>query len=79
MNSELEMCQVTASDIQKRIQEALEHQGRDAAKRLQVVVEGSRITLRGKVHSWAQHQAAQGAAWAAPGVSSVKNELTLEP
>lgn len=79
MKNDLETCQTAAIDIQRRIQEALEKQAHNTAKRLEVMVEGSRVTLRGKVHSWAQHQAAQSAAWAAPGISCVKNELTLEP
>lgn len=70
---------VSPSDVQKRIQEALERQVQREAKRLLVIVDGSRVTLRGKVHSWAERQAAQGAAWGAPGISTVVNELTLEP
>jgi len=36
------------------------------------------VTLHGKVHSWTERQAAQQAAWFAPGVSSVKNDLLIQ-
>ena len=70
---------VSTTDVQKKIQDALARQAETEAKQLQVIVEGSRVTLRGKVHSWVERQAAQGAAWAAPGVTNVVNELALAP
>ena len=36
------------------------------------------VTLRGKVHSWTERAAVQGAAWSAPGVNRVVNELKVE-
>lgn len=70
---------VSTTDVQKKIQEALARQAETEAKQLQVLVDGSRVTLRGKVHSWVERQAAQGAAWSAPGVTNVVNELALAP
>jgi len=35
--------------------------------------------LRGKVGSLAERAAVCGAAWSAPGISSVVNELTVHP
>jgi osmotically-inducible protein OsmY len=35
------------------------------------------VTLRGKVHSWSERTAAQGAAWSAPGITQVVNELQV--
>jgi osmotically-inducible protein OsmY len=70
---------VSTSDVQKKIQEALARQAETEAQQLQVLVDGSRVTLRGKVHSWVERQAAQGAAWSAPGVTNVVNELALAP
>jgi osmotically-inducible protein OsmY len=31
------------------------------------------------VHSWAERNAAQGAAWSAPGITLVVNELRVQP
>lgn len=68
---------VASSDIRKGIQEALQrHADREAGK-IQVFVDGSRVTLRGKVDSIADMHAVTGAAWSAPGVASVINELTV--
>jgi osmotically-inducible protein OsmY len=70
---------VTPSDVEKSIHDALVRQAEREAKQLQVKVEGSCVTLSGKVHSWSERRAAQGAAWAAPGVATVVNELKVEP
>jgi osmotically-inducible protein OsmY len=64
-------------DVKRSIEQALVRHAEREAKHLDVLVDGSRVTLRGKVHSVAERQAAQGAAWSAPGVSSVSNELVL--
>lgn len=50
-----------------------------AACSLTGVVHGSEVTLRGRVDSLAEHSAVFGAAWSAPGVSSVVNELKVRP
>ena len=68
---------VSTSDVQKKIQEALARQAETEAQQLQVLVDGSRVTLRGKVHSWVERQAAQGAAWSAPGITNVVNEVKV--
>jgi len=40
--------------LQERIQEALTRQAMREARRIEVSVEGSEVTLRGHVHSWAE-------------------------
>jgi osmotically-inducible protein OsmY len=71
--------QLRAGDIAANIERALERQARREAQRIEISVDGSYVTLRGKVHSWAERQAAQGVAWSAPGVANVTNELTVVP
>jgi osmotically-inducible protein OsmY len=44
---------------------------------VKVAVNGSEVTLSGRVHSWAESTAAAGAAWSAPGVTRVVNELDI--
>ncbi len=68
---------VSPVDIQKGIEGALTRHAEREARHLQVLVDGSRVTLKGRVHSWAESQAAQGAAWSAPGVTRVDNQLVL--
>ncbi len=69
--------QVTSASISQRIQGALERQADREAKNIEVIVSGHSVTLKGQVHSWAERTAAQGAAWSAPGITSVVNELRV--
>ena len=64
-----------AIDLSRKIQEALTRQALLEAKQIQVDVDGTTVKLSGKVHSWQEREAAQGVAWAAPGVHAVINEL----
>ena len=68
---------VRPADVEKKIHDALARQAEREAKHVAVAVNGSQVTLRGKVHSWAERKAVQGAAWAAPGVAVVVNDLTV--
>ena len=69
--------QVAPANIKQRIQGALERQAEREAKNIEVIVSGHSVTLKGQVHSWAERTAAQGAAWSAPGITSVVNELRV--
>ena len=68
---------VTPANIKNRIQGALERQADREAKNIEVIVSGHSVTLKGQVHSWAERTAAQGAAWSAPGITNVVNELRV--
>lgn len=65
--------------LSKRIKEALTRQVEREAKRIEITVDGSVVTLRGPVHSWAERNAVEGVIWSAPGVSRVNSQLTVEP
>ena len=67
----------TPGDVARRIEDALTRQAVREAKRVQVDVFGSTVTLRGNVHSWQERDAVQGAAWSAPGVLQVVNDLHI--
>ena len=69
---------VKADIVEGRIREALERQADREARRIEVGVAGTAVTLRGKVHTLAERQAAQGAAWSAPGVTRVVNDILVE-
>jgi len=66
------------ANLSVRIQDALMRQAMREAKRIDVSVDGGTVTLRGRVHSWAERNAAEGTTWSAPGVSRVDNQLTIE-
>lgn len=66
------------TNLSDRIQDALVRQAMREAKRIEVAMDGSEVTLKGQVHSWAERSAAEGASWSAPGVSRVNNQLTVQ-
>jgi osmotically-inducible protein OsmY len=69
---------VVPSDVERRLRDALVRQARHEAEQIDITVSGSQVNLRGKVHSWADFNAAQHAAWSAPGVTSVMNDLMVQ-
>ncbi len=66
-----------AGDLSRKIEDALTRQAVREAKHIQVDVQGSTVKLSGTVHSWQESDAAQGVAWAAPGVLTIINELRV--
>jgi osmotically-inducible protein OsmY len=68
---------VTAGDLAAKIERALARQAQREARHIEISVNGTDVTLRGQVHSWAERRAAQGVAWSAPGVGSVTNDLKV--
>jgi osmotically-inducible protein OsmY len=48
----------------------------DAAS-IHVETDGGNVTLSGKVHSWSEREEVIRAAWAAPVVHRVQNDLTV--
>lgn len=69
--------QAAPVNIAARIRDALTRHAETEAKNIDVAVNGAVVTLRGKVHSWSERAAVQGAVWSAPGISQVVNELQV--
>jgi osmotically-inducible protein OsmY len=69
----------TPANLAHRIHEALARHAEHEAKHIEVEVDGAVVTLRGRVDSWAERAAAAGATWSAPGVSSVVNQIRVQP
>jgi osmotically-inducible protein OsmY len=66
-----------ALELAAGIEQALKRQAEREARRVPIVVDGATVTLRGRVNSWQERNAAAGAAWSAPGVRSVINEVQV--
>ncbi|MES2183136.1 MAG: BON domain-containing protein [Pseudomonadota bacterium] len=69
---------VAPVDVENSIHDALVRQAENESRQVHVSVQGNAVTLRGKVASWVEHAAVQAAAWSAPGVASVLNNVVVE-
>jgi osmotically-inducible protein OsmY len=67
----------TPENLTRRITDAMERNAKLDAESVQVESVNGTVTLRGEVSSWADHDAAVAAAWAAPGVTKVKDHIIV--
>jgi osmotically-inducible protein OsmY len=80
VEDEIELVAPTPSptDVKHDIKKAMERDAKLDADDIDVVSADGTVTLTGTVSSWAEHDAAVGAAWAAPGVSDVDDRILVE-
>lgn len=64
-------------DVKSRIENALKRSAELDAAKISVDAADGSVKLTGRVRSWAARDDAERAAWSAPGVTSVKDELTV--
>jgi len=69
--------QPSGSELKRRIEEALVRNAETDADRVTVDVDDGKVILDGQVRSWAERDAAERAAWSAPGVTEVVNRITV--
>lgn len=70
---------VHITDVKERIEAALKRSAELEASDIQVEVHDRKVTLQGKVRTWAERDAAERAAWNAPGVITVDDKLQVVP
>ncbi|CAB3903672.1 BON domain-containing protein [Achromobacter ruhlandii] len=68
---------VPVGDIKERIQNALKRSAELEANDIQVSVHDRKVTLTGKVRSWADRHTAELAAWSTPSVAGVDDRLEI--
>jgi osmotically-inducible protein OsmY len=68
---------VSTTDVSMKIREALHRTAELDASRITVEAQDNRVTLKGKVRSWAERADAERGALAAPGVTSVDDDLEV--
>ncbi len=64
-------------DIKIRIEDALKRSAEVEGKNIDVSINGDKVTLSGNVHSHAESEDARFAAWMAPGVMKVENNIVI--
>jgi osmotically-inducible protein OsmY len=68
-----------SKDIKAKIESAFHRHAVLDARRLSVKTNGDKAILEGFVHSYAERREAEEAAYAAPGICTVENNLTINP
>jgi osmotically-inducible protein OsmY len=68
---------VKASDIRAKIQSAIMRNAQLDANHISIETEGGTVILGGHVQSWAEKEQAEAAAWSAPGITKVENNIGI--
>jgi osmotically-inducible protein OsmY len=71
--------QVSTIEVKDEIEAALKRHAEVDARRISVQAADGKVTLRGNVQSWFEKVEAGTAAWAAPGVTEVNNQISVVP
>jgi osmotically-inducible protein OsmY len=69
--------EVSPSEVKQKIEAALERSARASVQAIRVDAAGGRVTLTGHAGSWRAIEDAANAAWAAPGVTEVVDQVKL--
>jgi osmotically-inducible protein OsmY len=68
---------VSSTEVKKKIEEALERMAQVDARQIQIETSDGKVILKGKVRSWAEREEAEKAAWRAPGVAQVEDQIRV--
>src|ERR1700688_34010 len=68
----------TATELRRRIENALVRNAQVDANKITVEIQGSKAILKGAVRAWVEKEEAERVAWLAPGVTSVEDRITVD-
>ena len=68
---------VSAVNVIHAIKKALHRAAQVDAEKISVEATAGKVILRGNVQTWAEREEAERAAWGAPGVSDVQNDIRI--
>lgn len=66
-------------EVSQKIRDALRRTAEAAAEKISVESADGRVTLKGAVRTWTERADAERAAWAAPGVTAVDDQIAVRP
>jgi osmotically-inducible protein OsmY len=69
--------QASATEVKEKVQAALQRQATADAKSIHIETSGGKVTLTGHASSWQSIEDAANAAWAAPGVTQVVDQVKM--
>jgi osmotically-inducible protein OsmY len=70
---------VSVVDVKSKIEDALRRSAELDARRIHVGAVDGKVILSGNVRSWVERQEARRAAWSAPGVKDVDDQIAIVP
>lgn len=68
---------VSPTDVKDKIKAAFHRSAEIDARKIDIESHDGKVILKGSVRSWAERDEAQEAAWAAPGVTAVENNILV--
>lgn len=69
----------SSSAVKSDIEAALSRRAQNDGQSISVEVNGTEVTLRGRVHSWSERDLVASCAWGSAGVHSVSDKITVSP